>query len=283
MECRHVGGLTRVGYILYVINIHSPSVHCSLYLFHHLYHRTHSAALAGMSSANAALRGVLPTDMKDLLNDKFAAVGSGDDGDHHHGHCEAIRGQTCNIPHGNHTDVIGCFQALGLSSQCTNTVALTTNSSGTWGPVCTQLNQHDLKFVEEEAIASGEGNCKVLGVDYECVGAFSAFGLKCKSSLVCVGYVAPTGAVGDAPTLGRCEAKTAANRSTGDPPGHAVQCNSFYLMNKQCDSNDQCGSVYPVGFSYPCESLCDTSTHTCVSRPSTADEEDEEEVTANAN
>lgn len=236
------------------------------------------AALAGMSSANAALRGVLPTEMKDLLNDKFAAVGSGDDGDHHHGHCVALRGQACNISHRDHTDVIDCFEARGVSSSCTNTVALTTDSSGPMGPVCTQPTQHDLKFVEEEATASGLGNCKVLPEGYECVGAFSPFGLKCHPNLVCVGYEAPTGDVGEVPILGRCEAKTETNRSTGNHPGPAVQCHTFYSMNKVCDSDDQCGGVYPDGFPYACESRCDSSTRTCVSI-----EEDEEEVTANAN
>ena len=229
------------------------------------------AALAGISSANAALRGVLPTDMKDLLNDKFAAVGSGDDGDH----CVALRGQACNIPQVS----VECFEGLGVSSSCKNLVPLTTDrKNGLWGPVCSQPTQHDLKFVEEEATASGLGNCKVLPEGYECVND-GYVGLECQPSLVCVGYVAPTGDVGELPILGRCEAETETNGNAGDHPGNAQQCTSYFDLKELCSPDSSLCNAAPAGCSVTCElESQDSTAYVCKSTT-----EDVEEVTANAN
>ena len=158
-------------------------------------------ALAGMSSVNAAIHGtdgILPEDMKELLQDKYAAV----DG----GVCMAIRDQRCEVDNVR----FACKKFQYIHSTCSG-VHESRTANKNFGRYC--VNSELLNYDEVELMEKTETHdCAVLSAGDGCVDDTATAGLKCKEGLTCVGYSNSTVA-GTPDALGNCTG-TAINRNS---------------------------------------------------------------------
>jgi hypothetical protein len=194
-----------------------------------------------VSAANAALRGVLHADMKELLHDNFAAVT---------GSCKAVRDQLCNVEGVDYS----CSNAYGIQSTC----QADTLSNDVWGSYCRETTadetsaKEEIDFVEE---ATAE-DCKVLGEGAGCVAEWAGVGLKCKTGLACFGYTEST-TVGQPNQLGTCEVP---GTRTADPtPAVSTQCTNYFQHQYICDDTADC--TPPNGCHVTCnDNICKSTT-----------------------
>lgn len=155
-----------------------------------------------MSTVNASLRGtdggVLPADMKDLLNDKFAAASS----------CKAVENQMCVI--GGTTYGCASNASTGETLTCSyvhdnhvKKVLGREKKSGEKGKkyyFCRPRGS-EVEFVDE-AITHDEACGVLTDKDGGCAN-HDAPGLHCKDDFTCVGYDANV-SPGSPVTLGKC-------------------------------------------------------------------------------